>query len=153
MVREFPDMNVQAMISQLNMRGKELGIEFTPWTLLSNSRQALEAGEFAKDHSLHDAMHEALFRAYLVDGLNIGQREVILNAARSVGLNAKALNMVLDKQVYRPRLMELSHLIRTKGITAAPTFEIDNGKRIVGVMPMETFRQALREALEEAGSR
>lgn len=144
----FPGMDMQTMVNQLNTRGNDFGITFRPWKLLSNSRQALEAGEFAKEHGAHNAMHEALFRSYFTEGRDIGQREVILDAARNAGLDVKALNEALEKQVYLPRLNEISRQLKAKGITAAPTFEIAAEKRIVGAMPMETFRVVLREALE-----
>lgn len=148
MSHKFPGMDMGTMVNQLNTRGKEFGITFNPWKRLSNSRQALQAGEFAKDHGAHDAMHEALFQSYFVEGRDIGQREVILDAARRAKLDIEALNNALEKQIYLPRLNEVSDQLHAKGITAAPTFEIDAKKRIAGAMPTETFRIVLRELLE-----
>ena len=49
------------MHEQLRQRGKEFGIIFGNRTVLSNSRLALEASEYARDMGKYESFHEAMF--------------------------------------------------------------------------------------------
>lgn len=138
-------------MSQLNHRGQELGVTFGPLTLLSNSRQALEAGEFARTRGRFEAMHEALFLAYFTHGKDIGLRSVLLEAAASSGLDQAELNEALEKGTYLPTLEQTSRAAQVKGIHAAPTFEVNGDHRIVGAQPLEAIRAVLFRA-QGAGS-
>jgi predicted DsbA family dithiol-disulfide isomerase len=142
----FQDLDPEEFFGRLDGWGRDLGVRFGTLTLMSNSRQALQAGEFAKDHGLFVPFHEALFRAYFTDLRDIGDRQVVLDVAGETGLDASALDAALDNGAYMHRLEAATRLAREKGVTAAPTFEIAGQERIVGAVPLETFRTALRGA-------
>ncbi len=142
----FPGMNAPVFFRQLDQRGRTMGIRFGPQPLMSNSREALEAGEFAKAHGRYDAYHEAVFKAYFTDCKDIGQRSILLEVARQAGLDAPALAAALDAGTFGSRLEETSRAAREMGISAAPTFVIDGSKTIRGAQPIETFRTALQAA-------
>lgn len=141
----FPSMNPEAFFRQLDGRGKKMDVRFGPQPLMSNSRQALEGGEFAKEHGRYEEYHEAVFRAFFTDCKDIGNREVILDLARSVGLDAEALNAALEAKTYLPRLEETTRMARNSSISAAPTFLIEGYGSLTGAQSIETFRAALRE--------
>jgi len=145
-------MDPVRMVEQFNERGKELGVRFRPWELLSNSRRALEAGEFARDQGRAEEMHEAIFAAHFTRSQDIGRRAVLLEIAENIGLDPEALDRTLDQGTYRPRLEETTRLAHEKGIRAAPTFEIEGDKRIVGAVPLDTLRAAILEAREREKS-
>ncbi len=142
----FPGMNPKAFFRQLDGRGRTMGLRFGPQPLMSNSREALQAGEFAKAHGRYDAYHEAVFRAYFTDCRDIGDRKVILELAREVGLDARQLETALDARTFKPRLDETTRIARAQGISAAPTFLIEGVETISGAQPIETFRAALQAA-------
>lgn len=144
--KKFPGMDPVRMVEQFNERGKALGVRFGPWELLSNSRQALEAGEFARDQGRAEEMHEAIFEAHFTRSQDIGRRNLLLEIAEKAGLEPEALGRALDLGTYRPRLEETTRRAHEKGIRAAPTFEIEGGQRIVGAVPLETLRAAVQEA-------
>ena len=141
----FPGMDHKAFFQQLDMRGRDLGARFGPQPLMSNSRAALEGGEFAKEHGSYDAYHEAIFRAFFIDCRDIGNRAVLLDVAGGVGLDTKALGAALEARTYRPRLAETTRLARERWISSAPTFVVDGYGKITGAQPIETFRAAFRE--------
>ena len=139
-------MNPEAFFQQLDERGKKMGVRFGPQPLMSNSRQAMEGGEFARQHGRYDAYHEAVFQAFFTDCRDIGDRAVILDLARAAGLDAAGLGTELESGVYLPRLQETTREAKSHGISAAPTFIIDGYGIITGAQPIDTFRTALREA-------
>jgi len=140
----FPGMSPEAFFSQLDDRGQKMDVRFGPQPLMSNSRMAMQAGEFAKDHGSHDAFHEAVFRAFFTDCKDIGDRAVILEIAKDVGIDAAALDEALENDIYLPRLQETTTEAKANGISAAPTFVIDGYGAISGAQPIDTFRASLR---------
>ena len=116
---------------------------------MSNSREALEGGEFAKENSCYDAYHEAVFRAFFTHCKDIGDRAVLLDVAAGVGLDEKAFEAALEDGRYRPRLVETNLLARENRISSAPTFVIEGYGNIIGAQPIEAFREALRQSEEK----
>jgi len=141
----FPGMKPEKFFQQLDARGREVGIRFCPQTRMSNSRKALEAGEFAKAQGKFEAYHEAIFHAFFTECKDIGRWEVISDAAESVGLNAEILEGALKKKTYLSRLETVTQLARSNRVTAAPTFVINEKEIIVGAQPIEKFRALLSE--------
>ena len=121
-----------------------MGVRFGSQPLMSNSRRAMQAGEFAKDHGTHDAFHEAVFRAFFTDCKDIGDRSVVLEIASGAGLDAAALDAALASDIYLPRLQETTLAAKANGISAAPTFVIDGYGAISGAQPIDSFRKILR---------
>ena len=122
-----------------------MGIHFGPQPLMSNSREALESGEFAKVHGRYDEYHQAVFYAYFSECLDIGNRQVILAIAEKTGLDALALNDALENGSYFKRLQQTSENAQKRWIRSAPTFVIEGYGNITGAQPLDTFRTALRE--------
>jgi predicted DsbA family dithiol-disulfide isomerase len=137
-------MNPEAFFRQLDERGKKMGVRFGPQPLMSNSRVAMQGGEFAKERGKYDAYHEAVFRAFFTACRDIGNQEVILDLAKDVGLDVVALSAALEDGIYMPRLREASRMAKTNGFSAAPTFVIDGYGSISGAQPIDTFRTILR---------
>lgn len=141
----FQGMDHVTFFQELDKRGKELGVRFGPQPLMSNSRQALEAGEFAKGHGKYHDFHEGVFKAFFTDCKDIGERSVLLEIATSVGLDAQALNAALDAGTYLDRLKETTQSAGQNWVRAAPTFLIEGYGPLTGAQPLETFRKALSE--------
>ena len=140
----FPGMDPEAFFQQLDERGRKMGVRFGPQPLMSNSRMAMQGGEFAKEHGKYDPYHEGVFRAFFTDCRDIGNQEVILDLAKGVGLDASALSAALEDGIYMTRLQEASKMAKMNGFSAAPTFVIEGYGSISGAQPIDTFRAILR---------
>ena len=137
----FPGMNPELFFQQLDERGKKMGVRFGPQPLMSNSRMAMQGGEFAKEHGKYDAYHEAVFRTFFTNCKDIGDRSVILELAKNVGLDAVALDTALENNNYLPCLQATTAKAKANGFSAAPTFVIDGYGAISGAQPMDRFRK------------
>jgi predicted DsbA family dithiol-disulfide isomerase len=146
---KFKGMDVEAMIANLRKAGAPYQIEFGPLRILANSRKALEAGEFARDHGKFHEFHAQVFHAYFTETRDIGDLAVLLDLAQAVGLDAKELKQALDDGRYLPRLEQAIEEARRYGITGTPTFIINNQYAIVGAQPLERVRAALRQIAAE----
>lgn len=133
------------MFTTLRQKGKELAISFGNLTLLANSRLAMQASEFARDEGKFDSFHEALFHAYFTELRDIGDLEVITDIARQMTLDPRELQTALQENRYLPRLLAVTEEARQLNISAAPTFLVNGRFKIVGALPLETFRRSLLE--------
>ncbi|NIP49262.1 MAG: dithiol-disulfide isomerase, partial [Gammaproteobacteria bacterium] len=50
-----------------------------------NSRLAQELGKWAEQMEKGDAFHDAVFKAYFADGLNIADANILADIANSIG--------------------------------------------------------------------
>jgi len=120
----------------------EAGLPMADRDWVSNSRPALEAAEFAREVGMFDPFHRAVFRAYHVDGLDIGKREVLSDIATSVGIDATGMIAALDEGRYTERVQEDVDLSREIGLTGVPAFILGN-RAIVGAQPYDVFEYVM----------
>jgi len=145
----LPGIDWEGMYQNLRLSGAQYGITFGDVKLLSNSRLSLEAGEYARDHGRFHEFHEEIFRAYFTEVKDIGRMDVILDSARSVGLDAEALQAALKKCCYRDRLQAAQQESERYGISGVPAFIIEEQYKIVGAQPLEVFRETLQKVGEK----
>ncbi len=140
----FPKLDTQNMFRHLGETAAPYGITFADIVLVSNSRMSLEASEFAKEQGKFDQFHSALFRAYFSQGMDIGNIEILTQIGLESGLDRDALVKSLQTGKYRPMIENMRKEAARLGVTAAPTFIIENRDRIVGAQSIEVFRKKLR---------
>jgi predicted DsbA family dithiol-disulfide isomerase len=124
-------------------RCRELGLQFEPPRILSNSRLAIEAAEFARDAGKHPEFHRAILAAYFADSKDIGDVEVLIGLAEQLGLDAGALRGALAAGTYGPRREAAAAEAHRLGVTAVPTYLFEGGGRVVGAQSLDHFRQVL----------
>lgn len=139
----FKGRDVSSMYNQLRQRGKEFGIVFGNRTLLSNSRIALEASEYARDMGKYDSFHENIFYAYFTEALDIGSLDVISNVTKKTGLDADDMLKAIKDGRYRSRLDEAREEGKLIDLTGVPTFIINGKYKIVGAQPMKLFKEVI----------
>ena len=110
-----------------------------------NSRLAQELGAWADTQPGGEAIHDALFRAYFVDARNIGDPEVLVEIAASVGLPAEQAREVIEKRTHRAAVDADWNLSRQYGVTGVPTFVAGN-QGVVGAQPYEILEQLVKQA-------
>ncbi len=127
----------------------EEGLPYGRRTHTYNSRLAQELGKWADSRPGGEAIHDALFRAYFVDGLNIGDPGVLVDMAESVGLDAVAAREVIEQRTFSDAVDEDWKRSRRYGITGVPTF-VAGGYGVVGAQPYETLEHLVQRALTES---
>jgi predicted DsbA family dithiol-disulfide isomerase len=144
LIKMFPRADVDGMTRRLNNMGAPFGLTFRKIVNISNSRLSLEAGEFAKEQGRFDEFHHAVFETYFAQGKDIGDMVVLEQIGNGSGLDIAALRSALETGKYRKQLDTGKEEAAGLGVTAAPTFIINNTYRIVGAQPIEAFRERLR---------
>ena len=151
LAERFPGVDVTGMMAHLNNNGAPYGIRFGNLERLSNSRLALQAGEFARDQGAFHKFHDLLFRAYFTEVLDIGRLDVLLVLAEKADLNKDDLKAALENGTYLPRLQEAAQEAKKQEVVAIPAFFFHNGTeghRIGGAQPLNMFKDTLRVLTE-----
>ena len=105
-----------------------------------NSRRAQELSKWAESLNKGDRFHDAMFKAYFVDGLNIAKIPILTEIVESIGLPGKEAQQVLAQETYKKAVDRDWAYSRACNVTAVPTFMV-NDQRAVGAQPYETLRQ------------
>lgn len=136
-------------IAEKNARMKALmdaeGLPYADRSHTYNSRLAQELGSWADTVDSSGAIHDALYRAYFVDRRNIGDKDVLLEIAESVGLERDDARKVLEERTFRAVVDADWAKSRAYGVTGVPTFVADRAG-IVGAQPYAAIERLLIEA-------
>ena len=93
--------DIPKMQAQMRARMEAEGLPYGDRSMTFNSRLAQEIGAWADTQPGGEAIHDAIFRAYFVDGKNIGDKDVLAELAESVGLSREAALEVLEKRTFK----------------------------------------------------
>ena len=121
--------------------GRAEGIEFdfarirrTPNTL-----RAHRLVHLASDKGAAGRIVEALFRAYFVDGLDVGEIDTLAELAARAGLDETETLQYLMSDAGTPEVRAEEHRARRLGIHAVPYFVLERGYAISGAQEPEMF--------------
>ncbi|ERI93285.1 DsbA-like protein [Clostridiales bacterium oral taxon 876 str. F0540] len=149
LTKRFPAGQLNRMIENLKAAGKQYGIQFNEFTILSNSHMALAAGEYAKEKGKFHEFHEEAFNAYFTQGKDIGDINIVSSIAEKIGLDSRDLLKNIQEGKYDNILEETQQIAHENGINSTPTFIIDNKYAVVGAQAIESFREALLQIEKE----
>jgi predicted DsbA family dithiol-disulfide isomerase len=136
-------INIKKAMARLKRVADELGLPLSERKKTYNSRLAQELAKWAESEGKGDSFHEVVFRAYFVDGKNIGRVDELVALSKSIGLQEKNARSVLELRTFKEAVdsdWQRSHAL---GITAVPTFVMDQ-QATVGFQPYEQIEQFLK---------
>ncbi len=137
--------DIPKMQAQMRERMAAEGLPYGDRTMTYNSRQAQELGAWADTQPGGDAIHDALFRAYFVDGVNIGDVEALVGIAAAVGLPPDEAREVLQTRRFAPTVDADWEKSRAYGVTGVPTF-VAGRHGVVGAQPYEALEHLVAVA-------
>jgi predicted DsbA family dithiol-disulfide isomerase len=141
----------QALWERLSAMAEAVGFSMKPPTLLTNSRAALAATEFARESGRDEALEERIYRAYFNDGENIGDAAVVARLAGEAGLDAAEVADAIKSPKYEMRLKNNSLAAHNRGVSGVPTFFIGEYP-LVGAQTVDAMRAILKRATERFAS-
>ena len=137
--------DIPKMQAQMRARMEAEGLPYGNRSMTYNSRLAQELGTWADTQPGGEAIHDALFRAYFVDGRDIGDPEVLVEIAQAVGLPAEEARAVIETRSHKAAVdadWEKSHAY---GVTGVPTY-VAGGHGVVGAQPYEALEALVKQA-------
>jgi predicted DsbA family dithiol-disulfide isomerase len=142
----------KAAWQRISTMAESVGLAMKPPSVLTNSRIALAAAEFARDSGAdHEAFEERVYRAYFNEDANIGDRETVLRLASEAGLDATQVADAIKSPKYELRLKNNALMANQRGVGGVPTFFVGDYP-LVGAQSPEVMRQILQRATERFGT-
>jgi predicted DsbA family dithiol-disulfide isomerase len=115
-----------------------------------NTRDAHRLIRYAGAQGSADAMVEALFRAYFLEGRDIGNRDVLAELAGEVGLDRREVGQWLASAAEVEQVLAEDRDARRLGINAVPCFIFERQYAVSGAQEAELFLPVL-DLVENGG--
>jgi predicted DsbA family dithiol-disulfide isomerase len=136
------------IIDHVTAVAAESGIEFhMDRALRANTLLAHRLLWLARATDQQVAMKERLLQAYFIDGLDIGDPDVLATCASEVGLDHDRVLAFLDSDGGLAEVREELQQAVELEITAVPTFVFDGKWMVPGAQDPDTFVQVLRHVV------
>jgi predicted DsbA family dithiol-disulfide isomerase len=134
------DIDIPAAKARMTQLMAEEGLPYGDRTMTYNSRLAQELAKWAEAQPGGEAIHDALFRAYFVDGQNIGLVKTLVGIAHHVGLSGDEARDVLQARRFKDAVDADWQRSRDLGITGVPTF-VAGGQAVVGAQSYDVLER------------
>ncbi|MBN8905332.1 MAG: DsbA family oxidoreductase, partial [Rhodospirillales bacterium] len=121
-----------------------LGFRTDLMTRTPNTIQAHRLIWFAGQKGVQDAAMEAVFRAYFIEGRDIGDPAVLAACGAAAGLDGAEVGAFLAGTLAEPEMRAADQAAREAGVNGVPSFFLDGYGLFSGAMPAETIAEALR---------
>ena len=145
-----------AMIEHITNVAAEAGLTFRlDRAQRANTRDAHRLLWYALEHGEPGAqadVKERLLAAYFVEGRNVGEPDVLADIAGAAGLDEDEVRRFLAGDEGIAELDSSLSFAREAGITAVPTYVIDNRWSIPGAQDPAVFVQVLTRLAERRAS-
>lgn len=136
----FINRNVDFKAAQAHFENlmKNEGLAFGFRDMVYNSRLAQEFAKWTETQSLGQKIHAILYRAYFVDGINLGNIDNLVSLAVKNNLDGEEARSILENRQYREIVDNDWEQCRKNGIMAVPTYICDK-QRLVGAQTYEAL--------------
>ena len=147
--------NARQIYQRVSEAGKKAGVEFN-FEAIPKTPNTLDAHRlihWAGQAGVQDTMVEVLFRKFFNDGQDIGDREVLIDAASEAGLDSQEIADKLASEQDLEQVRQQDFQARSMGINGVPFFVFNHKYGASGAQPPEVFLQIFEQLeAEEATS-
>jgi len=129
--------------------GKSEGIDFA-FDKIERTPNTVDAHRLiwlADQHDCQDVVVEALFRAYFIEGKNIGNQETLIDVGAEAGLDQQAVETMLNSEAGMEVIVQAGELSQRHDVTGVPFFIVNNAITLSGAQEPDTFLDAFRQAV------
>lgn len=138
-----PGGRLDAVFGHIAAECERAGIEFRAPTRTPNTRRALETAELVRltAPGSFAAVDDAFFRAHWVDGLDLGDPDLIDELVAAAGVPVDDVTGRRADGDGRRALEQSMARAREHGVSATPAWLVDGVFLIPGVQPVETVQR------------
>jgi predicted DsbA family dithiol-disulfide isomerase len=143
----------EQMRSYMDTVAESVGLTMRSRDVIINSRRALGAAEFAREHGKFDQMHLALFKAHWEQTGRLEDVDDLVRIGTEVGLDPAELRLAIGEDRYARVIDENRAEAESLGINGIPAHIFGGRYLVMGAQPYEMFQQVLaRLELDAAGA-
>ncbi len=144
---------VAEIYTRVAAAGRQAGLDFA-FDRIERSPNTLDAHRlirWSQSVGKQDAVVERLFRAFFIEGRDIGDRAVLVDAASEAGMEADVVERLLagdaDKDAVREEIASAQRL----GVTGVPFFIFAGRFGMPGAQPPDVLASAIGKAAAKTG--
>jgi predicted DsbA family dithiol-disulfide isomerase len=131
------------MRARLKSVAESVGLAMEQRDVIINSRRALGAAEFAREHGLYEEMHHALFTAHWEKTGKLENVDDLVRIGQGVGLDPGELRAAIEQGRYDDVLDENRRLAASAGIDAIPAHIFARRYLVMGAQPYEVLKEVI----------
>jgi len=148
LAKKFGRDRIEEAEQDIAAAGREVGLAFAFDKIqrMPNTLDAHRLVRVAKIGAIQGRMIERLFKAYLIDGLDIGDRRLLIELGVETGLDRETLEDLFSRQDDVQSVKEELATTRRLGLTGAPFFVFGEDVVVPGAPSQEVFSAALAKA-------
>jgi predicted DsbA family dithiol-disulfide isomerase len=151
-VRSAGDMDMRQQVwKRIATMAEAEGLPIAPPSVFTNSRAALAACEYARELGKDEEFEARIYRAYFVEGANIGDPALIARLSAEAGLDPAAVADAIKSPQYEMKLKNNALAANQRQVGGVPTFFIGEFS-LVGAQTTDVCRQILRRVTERMGA-
>jgi len=145
---KFGSDSTAEVYARVRAVGESVGIdfEFERIARQPNTRDAHRLVAWAQERGYGEAIVEALFRAYFVDGRSLADREELSAIAESAGVERFAARALLESEGLREEVESEYREAQAAGIGAVPFFIFNGRTAVSGAHDPPTLLDAIAAA-------
>lgn len=141
--------DAQKKVDSINAMAREAGLEFDYAKVFHTNtfdahrltRMALEKG----GTELQNKVSEKLYKAYFADHTDVADKEVLVAAGVSCGLDEAEVREMLESKTYSDEVSLDERDARNSRVTSVPCFVINDEAAIPGAMPKKQFIEVVKK--------
>jgi predicted DsbA family dithiol-disulfide isomerase len=131
------------MHSHLQSVAESVGLTMTSRDVIINSRRALGAAELARERSLYEPMHHALFKAHWEGTAKLEDVDDLVRVGEGVGLDGAEVRDAVESGRYEAVIDENRRMAMSAGINAIPAHIFARRYLVMGAQPYDVFKQVV----------
>lgn len=137
-------------VVQATAREERLEFALEKQKRIPNTLDSHRLNHWAHTAGVQDAVIEGLFKAYFMDGADIGDPAVLVKVAKEAGMDAGVVAKLLASDADRDLVLREEVVARRMGVTGVPCFIIDQRLVMVGAQETDMLLRAIDHAAEQA---
>ena len=140
--------NMPRMVQAGAQEGIPFAFEKMQWQ--PNTLDCHRLLRWARDNGAQGALKERLMVLYFIEGADLRDREVLVQAASACGMDAERVRALLDSETDKAEVAAEAQSASESGINGVPCFIFGNAFGVSGAQDPETLANAMYRAVAGA---
>lgn len=138
---------IEKMFSSIREHAAEVGLAYNfDVMLVGNTENAHRLAKWARTQGKEVQFIETMMDYYFTKGLNVNDRQELINIVKEIGLDENIAKTVLESDLYKEELAKDSYDRQQLQVSSVPFFVFENKYGIIGAEPLDVFVKTLKQA-------